>query len=66
VAFVEPEPDQSLTETEVINYCKGKIATFKIPRHVIFVEDYPVTGSGKIQKVKLKEQALKQLKKNNP
>jgi fatty-acyl-CoA synthase len=62
VAFVQLKPGQRPTEDEIINYCKGKIATFKIPRHVIFVEDYPKTGSGKIQKVKLKEQALAQLK----
>ena len=58
VAFVKIVPGQSLTEKDVIDFCKGKIATFKIPRHVVFVEDYPMTGSGKIQKSKLKEQAL--------
>jgi fatty-acyl-CoA synthase len=62
VAFIKLEPDQSLTESEVINYCRGEIATFKIPRRVIFVDDYPMTGSGKIQKTKLKAQALEQLK----
>ena len=61
VAFVQLEPDEDLTETEVIDYCRGKIATFKIPRHVIFVEDYPMTASGKIKKVTLKEMALEQL-----
>lgn len=61
VAFVKIVPGQSLTEKDVIDFCKGKIATFKIPRHVVFVEDYPMTGSGKIQKGKLKEQALVQL-----
>lgn len=64
VAFVQLEPDEDLTEVEVIDYCKGKIATFKIPRHVIFVEDYPMTASGKIKKVTLKEMALEQLKAN--
>jgi len=58
VAFIQPEPGQLITEADVTRYCKGKIASFKIPRHVIFVQDYPMTGSGKIQKVKLKEQAL--------
>jgi fatty-acyl-CoA synthase len=61
VAFVRREPGAALTETEVIHYCRGKIASFKIPRHVIFVDDFPMTGSGKIQKVKLREEALRQL-----
>ena len=65
VAFVQLVPGQSLTEAEVIDFCKGKIATFKITRRVIFVEEYPMTGSGKIQKVKLKEEALIQLKQKN-
>ena len=62
VAFVQLEPGKSITEDDVINYCKGKIATFKIPRHVIFVEDYPMTASGKIKKVTLKEMVLDQIK----
>lgn len=61
VAFIHVEPGQSLNADEVIEYCKGKIATFKIPRHVVFVDEYPMTGSGKIKKVVLKEMALKKL-----
>jgi fatty-acyl-CoA synthase len=45
----------------VIDYCKGRIASFKIPRHVIVVDEFPMTGSGKIQKAKLREEALRQL-----
>jgi fatty-acyl-CoA synthase len=63
VAFVHLEPGESLTEAEVLRYCKGKIASYKIPRHVIFVDEYPMTASGKIQKVKLKEMALERLKR---
>jgi fatty-acyl-CoA synthase len=62
VAFVRLEPGQRLTEGEVIDYCRGKIASFKIPRHVVFVDDFPWTSSGKIQKVKLREEALRTLK----
>jgi fatty-acyl-CoA synthase len=61
VAFVRTEPGQRLTEPDVIDYCRGKIASFKIPRHVFFVDDFPMTGSGKIQKVKLREEALRRL-----
>jgi len=65
VAFIQTEPGNTITETEVIQYCKGKIATFKIPKHVALIEDYPMTASGKIKKVFLKEIALKQLKPGN-
>jgi fatty-acyl-CoA synthase len=61
VAFVRCEPGQSLSESDVLAYCRGRIASFKIPRHVFFVDDFPMTGSGKIQKVKLREEALRAL-----
>jgi fatty-acyl-CoA synthase len=61
VAFVRLTPGHALGEAEVIAYCKGRIASFKIPRHVIVVDDFPMTGSGKIQKVKLREDALRRL-----
>ncbi len=61
VAFVRREPGGALTDADVLAQCKGRIASFKIPRHVIFVEEFPMTSSGKIQKVKLREEALKRL-----
>ena len=61
VAFVRREPGCALTDAEVLAQCKGRIANFKIPRHVIFVDDFPMTSSGKIQKVKLREEALRRL-----
>ncbi|XP_068119971.1 LOW QUALITY PROTEIN: medium-chain acyl-CoA ligase ACSF2, mitochondrial-like [Hyperolius riggenbachi] len=47
---------------EVKEFCKGKMARFKIPRYVVFVNDYPLTVTGKIQKFKLREIMEKQLK----
>jgi fatty-acyl-CoA synthase len=61
VAFVRREPGCALTDAEMLAQCKGRIASFKIPRHVIFVDDFPMTSSGKIQKVKLREEALRRL-----
>jgi acyl-CoA synthetase (AMP-forming)/AMP-acid ligase II len=61
VAFVRLEPGRPATEAEVMDYCRGKIAAFKIPRHVLFVDDFPWTSSGKIQKAKLREEALRQV-----
>jgi fatty-acyl-CoA synthase len=59
VAFVRCEPGHVLTEDDVIAHCRGRIASFKIPRAVVFVEEFPMTSSGKIQKVKLREEALR-------
>ena len=61
VAFLRIEPTHKLTAPQVIDYCRGKIASYKIPRHVVFVEELPMTGSGKVQKVKLREEARRRL-----
>jgi fatty-acyl-CoA synthase len=41
----------------VIEHCRGHLASFKIPRHVVFVDEFPMTSTGKIQKVVLRERA---------
>jgi len=61
VAFVRREPGHPVTDGDVLAQCRGRIASFKIPRHVIFVDEFPMTSSGKIQKVKLREAALQRL-----
>ena len=43
------------TPEEIIRYCKEKMANFKVPKEVHFVTDWPMTGSGKVQKFKLVE-----------
>ena len=57
VAYVQVEPGHTLTEREVIEHCRGRVASFKTPRHVAFVDELPMTSTGKIQKVKLRERA---------
>uniref|UniRef100_A0A1A8IX70 Medium-chain acyl-CoA ligase ACSF2, mitochondrial n=1 Tax=Nothobranchius kuhntae TaxID=321403 RepID=A0A1A8IX70_NOTKU len=52
---------QESSPEEIKAFCKGQISHFKIPRYVLFVTDYPVTITGKIQKHKLREEAEKQL-----
>ena len=61
VAFVQCKTDANLEEHDVIEYCRGKVATFKIPKHVVFVDEFPMTASGKIRKVELRDTAIKQL-----
>jgi fatty-acyl-CoA synthase len=53
-AFVEIAPGSSVTEEEVIAWCRERLAHFKAPRHVVFTE-LPKTSTGKIQKFKLRE-----------
>jgi acyl-CoA synthetase (AMP-forming)/AMP-acid ligase II len=57
VAFVQLHPGARMSESDVIEHCRGRVASFKIPRHVAFVDEFPMTSSGKIQKVKLRERA---------
>ena len=66
VAFVQVEPGRMLTEREVIDHCRGRVASFKMPRHVAFVDEFPMTSTGKIQKVKLRERALTQWARGGP
>lgn len=60
-AWVKLKNGQALTEAEVKEFCKGKIAHFKIPRYVLFVDDFPMSVTGKIQKFRMREDTIKQL-----
>ena len=53
--FLELKPSKSVTEKEIMNYCRQHLASFKVPRRVVFVRDWPMTGAGKIQRYVLKE-----------
>ncbi len=61
MAAVILKKGETMTEEEVREYCRGKIANYKIPKYVKFVDGYPMTASGKIQKFKLREMAIKEL-----
>ncbi len=58
-AFIILKEGANLEAEDVRDFCKGKIARYKIPKYVFFVDSFPLTGSGKIQKYKLKELSLK-------
>ena len=57
VAFVQRTAGSNMAAADVIDLCRGKIASFKIPRHVAFIEEFPMTASGKIRKVDLRNKA---------
>ena len=54
-AWVKLHPDQVLTAEALAEYCKGRIAHFKVPRHFRFVEEFPMTVTGKVQKFRMRE-----------
>ncbi len=54
-AFIELNPNAFATAQELIDYCKGKIASFKVPRHIRFVDEWPMSST-KVQKFRLLEQ----------
>lgn len=54
-AYVRVKKGLSLSAHDVQDFCKGKIARYKVPKFIFFVEDYPMTASGKIQKYLLKD-----------
>jgi fatty-acyl-CoA synthase len=56
-AFIILKEGHTLTAGDVRAFCKGKIAWHKVPRYIAFVDAYPMTGSGKVQKFKLREMA---------
>ncbi len=60
-AFIRVQEGETLTPEEVRSFCEGKIARYKIPRYVFLVDEYPMTASGKIQKFRLREMAVREL-----
>ena len=54
-AWIIAKPGQTLDEDEVRAFCKGKIAHYKVPRYMKFVDAFPMTITGKIQKFKIRE-----------
>jgi acyl-CoA synthetase (AMP-forming)/AMP-acid ligase II len=60
VAFVELAPGREATAEELVEHCRGRIASFKVPRHVRFVDEWPMSAT-KIQKFRLREQIAAEL-----
>ncbi|BFR47242.1 AMP-binding protein [Nitratidesulfovibrio sp. HK-II] len=56
-AFIIPKPGVELAPEDVRDHCRGRIAWHKVPRYISFIDAYPMTASGKIQKFKLREMA---------
>jgi fatty-acyl-CoA synthase len=61
MAAIKLKDHASATAEEIMEFCRGRIANYKIPRFVKFVDEFPMTASGKIQKFKLREMAIEDL-----
>ncbi|XP_042888637.1 medium-chain acyl-CoA ligase ACSF2, mitochondrial-like [Penaeus japonicus] len=59
--WIRKADGSSLSETELKEWCKGKIAHYKVPRYVLFKDEFPRTVTGKIQKFKMRDQTVKEL-----
>ena len=61
MAWIKVREGFSLTEEELVNFCKGQIAHYKVPKYWKFVQEFPMTISGKVRKVEMREMAIKEL-----
>ncbi|MCT2407802.1 AMP-binding protein [Chryseobacterium antibioticum] len=61
MAWVKVRKGFDITEAELLEYCKGRIAHYKVPKYWKFVDEFPMTISGKIRKVEMREISIKEL-----
>jgi fatty-acyl-CoA synthase len=60
MAWVKPRAGAMLSADDVREFCRGRIAHFKVPRYVQFIDEFPMTISGKVQKFRMREMAREQ------
>jgi fatty-acyl-CoA synthase len=65
-ACVQLRSGSVMEAAEIQDYCRGRSARYKIPQYVFFVDSFPMTANGKMQKFKLREQAASLLKNQLP
>jgi fatty-acyl-CoA synthase len=61
--WIELHKGETARQEEILDFCKGNIAHYKIPKHIRFVETFPMTITGKVQKFKIREEMQKELGK---
>ena len=61
VAFVVAKAGRAPDEDAILDYCRGRIASFKLPRHVLFLPELPMTSTGKVRKAERRERAAQSL-----
>ena len=60
-AWIRLKPGETATQEEMRDYCRGRIAHFKVPQHIRIVDAFPMTVTGKIQKFKIREEEVRRL-----
>ncbi|MPM84057.1 3-[(3aS,4S,7aS)-7a-methyl-1,5-dioxo-octahydro-1H-inden-4-yl]propanoyl:CoA ligase [bioreactor metagenome] len=60
-AWIIVKPGQELGEDEIREFCKGQIAHYKVPRYIRFVQAFPMTVTGKIQKFRIRDEMIELL-----
>lgn len=60
LAWIRLKPGETATPEEIRAFCDGRIAYFKIPGHIRFVDSFPMTASGKVQKFRIREQEIRE------
>ena len=66
MVWVRARPGATLGEDDVREFCRGKIAHYKVPRYVKFVEEFPMTVTGKVRKVEMRERSISELGLTTP
>ncbi len=61
IAWVALKEGASLTEDEILGFCKGHIAHYKVPRYIRFTDEFPMTVTGKVQKFRMREISMEEL-----
>jgi fatty-acyl-CoA synthase len=61
MAWIKLRPGSEIDDEAVRDFCRGRVAHFKMPRYIKFVDEFPMTVTGKVQKFKMREQAVEEL-----
>ena len=61
MAWVKTKSNEELTEKELIDFCTGQIAHYKVPKYIKFTDDFPMTVTGKVRKVEMRKLSVKEL-----
>ncbi len=61
VAWIQVRPGATLTDEDVRDFCRGRIAHYKVPAYIAFIDEYPMTVTGKVQKFRLRDMAIERL-----
>jgi fatty-acyl-CoA synthase len=60
-AWVRLREGETATDEEIRSFCRGRLAHFKVPRYVLFVDEFPMTVTGKVQKFRMREESIRLL-----